>query len=104
MVELVLAFREVSPIFFTYLPFSSHHNHPSSPPKKIKQEKENGAFWPWHGFILEFEERKVSYSIFVLSKGLFPESPGNPLGPESCLVFAMFVFKIKVSIIWKMIQ
>ena len=106
MIELVLAFREVSPIFFTYIvPTLCHPPQPSLlPSKKINQGKENSALWSWHGFILEFEERKVSYSILVLSKGLFAESPGNSLGPESCLVFAMFVFKIKVSIVLKMIQ
>ena len=35
---------------------------------------------------------------------LFLECPGNFLGPESCFVFVVFAFKIKVSIILKIIQ
>ena len=38
------------------------------------------------------------------SWGLFLESPGNVLGLKSCFMFAMFVFKIKVSLILKMRQ
>ena len=38
------------------------------------------------------------------SKGLFLEGPDNFLGPKSCFMFAVFVFKMKVSIILKMIQ
>ena len=34
----------------------------------------------------------------------FLESPGNFSGPENCFMFAMFTFKIKVSIILKMKQ
>ena len=37
-------------------------------------------------------------------RGLFLESPGNFSGPKSCFVFAVVAFKIKVSIILKMIQ
>ena len=33
-----------------------------------------------------------------------PVSPGNFSVPESCFVFAVFTFKIKVSIISKMIK
>ena len=33
-----------------------------------------------------------------------PVSPGNFSGPESCSVFTVFTFKIKVSIISKMIK
>ena len=40
----------------------------------------------------------------VLSGGLFLERPGDFSGPESCFVLAMFTFKIKVSIILKMIH
>ena len=36
--------------------------------------------------------------------GPFLESPDNFLGPKSCFIFAVFAFKIKVSIILKMIQ
>ena len=36
--------------------------------------------------------------------GLFLQSPGNFSGPESCFVFAVFAFKIKVSIILKITQ
>ena len=36
--------------------------------------------------------------------GLFLESPDDFSGPESCFVFSVFVFKIKVSIILKIIQ
>ena len=39
-----------------------------------------------------------------LVRGLFLECPGNFLGPESCFVFVVFAFKIKVSIILKIIQ
>ena len=38
------------------------------------------------------------------SWGLFLETPGNVLGLKSCFIFAMFVFKIKVSLILKMRQ
>ena len=38
------------------------------------------------------------------SWGLFLESPGNVLGLKSCFMFAMFVFKIEVSLILKMRQ
>ena len=34
----------------------------------------------------------------------FLESPGNFSGPESCLMFAVFAFKIKVSTTLKMIR
>ena len=33
-----------------------------------------------------------------------PVSPGNFSDPDSCFVFAVFTFKIKVSIISKMIK
>ena len=35
-------------------------------------------------------------------RGLFLESPGNFSGPESCFVFAVFAFKVKVSKILKL--
>ena len=38
------------------------------------------------------------------ARGLFPESPGNVLGPEGYFVYALFTLKIKVSIILTMIQ
>ena len=34
----------------------------------------------------------------------FLESPGNVSGPENCFMSAAFAFKIKVSIILKMVQ
>ena len=55
-------------------------------------------------------------TVFTVSRGffgtvdlekcrsLFLESPGNFSGPKSCFVFAEVAFKIKVSIILKMIQ
>ena len=36
--------------------------------------------------------------------GPFLESPDNFSGPKSCFMFAVFAFKIKVSIILKTIQ
>ena len=36
--------------------------------------------------------------------GLFLQTPGNFSGRESCFVFAVFAFKIKVSIILKTTQ
>ena len=41
---------------------------------------------------------------FFQTWGLFLESPNNFSGPKSCFMFAVFAFKIKVSIILKMIQ
>ena len=38
------------------------------------------------------------------TRGLFLESHGIFLGPESCFVFVVFAFKINVSIIFKIIQ
>ena len=35
---------------------------------------------------------------------LFLESPGNVSGPESCFLFVVFVFKIKVEIVLKIVQ
>ena len=40
------------------------------------------------------------YAIFT-DQGLFLESPGNFSGAESCFVFGVFAFTIKVSIILK---
>ena len=37
----------------------------------------------------------------LVPRGLFPESPGNFSGPESCFVFVVFAFKIEVSMILK---
>ena len=39
---------------------------------------------------------KISGHIFVqkLARGLFLESPGNFVGPESYFVFVVFAFKI----------
>ena len=39
-----------------------------------------------------------------MARGMFLESPGNFSGPESCSVFVVFAFKIKVSMILKIIQ
>ena len=38
------------------------------------------------------------------SRGLFLECPDNVSAPKGCFMFAMLTFKIKVSIISKMIQ
>ena len=46
---------------------------------------------------------KFTFGSFK-AKDLFHESPGNFSGPESCFVFAAFTFKIKVSIILKIIK
>ena len=46
------------------------------------------------------------YRFFLIHvgpcRGLFLESPGNFSGPESCFVFAVFAFKVKVSKILKL--
>ena len=42
--------------------------------------------------------------IYLGSRGLFIESPGNFACAESCFVFAAFTVKIKVSIILKIIK
>ena len=42
-----------------------------------------------------------SHPFSDLGLGLFLESPGNFLSPESCFLFAAFTFKINVSIILK---
>ena len=42
--------------------------------------------------------------ISLRLRGLFLESPVNFSGPESCFVFAVFAFKIKASIILKIIE
>ena len=42
--------------------------------------------------------------IYLSSRGLFLESSGNFACAESCFVFAAFIFKIKVSIILKLIK
>ena len=41
---------------------------------------------------------------FLLSWGLFLESPDNFLGPESCFRCAVFAFNIKISVVLKIIQ
>ena len=76
MIELLLAFREVSPIFFTYIvPTLCYPPQPPLlPSKKINQGKESSALWPRHGFILEFEERKVSYSILSCPRACLPKA------------------------------
>ena len=38
------------------------------------------------------------------SRGLFLDGPDNFSGPKSCFMFAVFVFKMKVSIVLKVIQ
>ena len=50
-----------------------------------------------------FQTKKCHFShpFSDVGLGLFLESPGNFLGPESCVVFAAFTFKMKVSIILK---
>ena len=50
-----------------------------------------------------FQTKKCPFSppFSDLGLSIFLESPGNFLGPESCVVFAAFAFKIKVSIILK---
>ena len=66
----------------------------------------------WQSFVaLQVSEESVivkKYEFYinstVLSRGLFLERPGDFSGPESGFVFAMFTFRIKVSIILKMIQ
>ena len=66
----------------------------------------------WQSFVaLQVSEGSVivkKYEFYinstVLSGGLFLERPGDFSGPESCFVLAMFTFKIKVSIILKMIH
>ena len=51
------------------------------------------------------EKGHGTLSIFLNRPwGLFLESPANFSGPESCFVFAVFTFKIKVSKILKLIQ
>ena len=42
--------------------------------------------------------------IWFRTRGLFLESLDNFSGSESCFVFVVFAFKIKVSIILKIIQ
>ena len=42
--------------------------------------------------------------IYLGSRGLFLESPGNFWSAESCFVFAAFTVKIKVSIFLKIIK
>ena len=46
---------------------------------------------------------KFTFGSFK-AKDLFYESRGNFSGPESCFVFAAFTFKIKVSIILKIMK
>ena len=50
-----------------------------------------------------FQTKKCHFShpFSDLGLGLFLESPGNFLGPESCFLFAAFAFRINVSIILK---
>ena len=50
-----------------------------------------------------FQTKKCHFShpFSNLGLGLFLESPGNFLDPESCFLFAAFIFKINVSIILK---
>ena len=43
------------------------------------------------------------FDIFNPGASVFLESPSNFSGPKSCFMFAMFAFKIKVSVILKMI-
>ena len=43
------------------------------------------------------------FDIFNPGASVFPESLSNFSGPKSCFMFAMFAFKIKVSVILKMI-
>ena len=54
--------------------------------------------------ILTIFQTKQCHNLYPFSDlglGLFLESPGNFLGPESWVVFAAFTFKLKVSIILK---
>ena len=45
------------------------------------------------------------YVLYFLGNwGPFLETPDNFSGPKSCFMFALFAFKIKVSIILKTIQ
>ena len=46
----------------------------------------------------------LDHPIYLGSRGLFLESPGNFWGAESCFVFAAFTVEIKVSIILKIIK
>ena len=43
------------------------------------------------------------FDIFNPGASVFLESPSNFSGPKSCFMLAMFAFKIKVSVILKMI-
>ena len=54
------------------------------------------------GMALNLE--KVGPTYFEQNWDPFLESPGNFSGPESCFMFAVFVFKIKVLFILKMIK
>ena len=44
---------------------------------------------------------KHTTSLVKHIRGLFLKGPGNFLGPESCSVFVVFAYKIKVSIIFE---
>jgi len=57
----------------------------------------------WQSFAALVSEESVigeKYEFYinsmVLSRGQFLKRPGDFSGPESCFVFAMFTFKIKV--------
>ena len=56
-------------------------------------------------FLREFEVEQMCVWLQKSCSGAcFSKGSGNISGLESCFVFAMFTFKIKVSIILKMIQ
>ena len=52
--------------------------------------------------VLDSGSHSMDSGFLVL--GPVSPSPGNFSGPESCFVFVLFAFNVKVSIILKMIQ
>ena len=56
-------------------------------------------------FIVDQCKKQPTRSNFrSMPWGPFLESPGNCSGPETCFVFVVFAFKMKVLIILKIIQ
>ena len=55
-------------------------------------------------YFSSFAKEIVTVSSVIMARGPFLESPDNFSGPKSCFMFPVFAFKIKVSIILKMIK
>ena len=71
---------------------------------RTKVFRVSDRIWIWKCLFSMSVENRSTERNTSRSRGQFIESPDNFSGPKSCFMFALFTFKIKVSIILKMIQ